>query len=161
VVTFLDITERRHMEEALRTSEDRLGQKTRIVDIARVPIFIWDFDGGIIDWNRGSEQLYGYSRDEAMGQRKDVLLGTSVPGTSFDIVRQELLKNGTWSGELHQVTKSGRALVVESQMDLVPVNGKRLVLESTRDVGDRKAWEGQQQLLLNELAHRVKNTLTV
>jgi two-component system CheB/CheR fusion protein len=41
------------------------------------------------------------------------------------------------------------------------LGGRRLVLESTRDVTDRKFWELQQKLLLNELTHRVKNTLTV
>ncbi|HEU4827185.1 MAG TPA: chemotaxis protein CheB, partial [Dongiaceae bacterium] len=54
VVTFVDITDRRRMEEALRTSEYRLMQEKRLVDLSRDPIFVWDFDkGGILEWNRG------------------------------------------------------------------------------------------------------------
>ncbi len=34
-------------------------------------------------------------------------------------------------------------------------------MESTRDITERKLWEQRQQLLLGELAHRVKNTLSV
>jgi two-component system, chemotaxis family, CheB/CheR fusion protein len=50
---------------------------------------------------------------------------------------------------------------VESQIELVDIGGRRLVLESTRDITDRQRWEERQKLLLGELSHRVKNTLTV
>ena len=55
---------------------------------------MWDFDDGIIEWNHGSEQLYDYTRDEAIGRRKNQLLATEVPGSSFDQLRQELLARG-------------------------------------------------------------------
>jgi two-component system CheB/CheR fusion protein len=154
VVTFLDITERRQMEEALR-------QEKRLVDLSREPIFVWDFDGGIVEWNRGSEELYGYTRQEALGQRKDRLLGTSIAGSSFEEVRKSLLDRGTWSGELRQRTKDGRNLTVESRIELVQLEGRRMVFESTRDISERKQWDARQKLLLSELTHRVKNTLAV
>ena len=62
VVTFVDVTERRQTEEALRASEQRLLQEKRLIDLSREPIFVWDLDDGILEWNRGSEELYGYSR---------------------------------------------------------------------------------------------------
>jgi two-component system CheB/CheR fusion protein len=161
VATFVDITERRRAEEALRASEERLRQETRLVDLSRSPIFVWDFDDGVVDWNRGSEELYGYSRQEAIGKRKDLLLQTSVPNSSFDELRRSLLENGAWSGELLHRTKAGRVLTVESQIELVSMGKRRLVLESTRDVTEQRKWERRRQLLLTELSHRVSNTLAV
>ena len=161
VLTFVDMTERRHTEDALRVSERRLRQETQLVELSRDPIFIWDYDGTILEWNRGSEELYGYRRDEAVGKRKDLLLGTIVPGGSFADLRVKLLDEGNWNGELKHRTKAGRELTVESRIILEKIDGRRLALESTRDVTERKAWETQQQLLLRELTHRVKNTLTV
>jgi two-component system, chemotaxis family, CheB/CheR fusion protein len=161
VVSFVDITERHRVEEALTKSDENLRHATRLVKLSRAPIFVWDFDGGIVEWNRGSEELYGYSREEARGQKKDALLKTSVPSSSFDELKKHLLNNGSWSGELQQKTKDGRELTVEAQLELVSFGGCRLVLESTRDVTERKAWERRQQLLLGELTHRVKNTLAV
>jgi len=161
VLTFVDMTERRRTEDALRISERRLRQKTQLVELSRDPIFIWDYDGTILDWNRGSEELYGYSRDEAVGKRKDVLLGTIVPGGSFADLRVKLLDEGSWSGELKHKTKAGRELIVESRIILEQIEGQQLALESVRDVTERKAWDEQQKLLLGELTHRVKNTLAV
>lgn len=161
VATFVNISERRRAEEAARESGRRLDQEMRLVELSRSPIFVWDFDDGIKQWNRGSEELYGYSREEALGRRKEELLKTAVPGSSFDKLRQRLIKDGRWSGELNHTTKDGRVLTVESQIELVPLGERRLVLESTRDITDRKRWERRRQLLLSELSHRVKNTLAV
>jgi two-component system CheB/CheR fusion protein len=159
VLTFVDMTDRRHAEDALRVSERRLRQEKQLVDLSRDPIFIWDFDGTIVDWNRGSEELYGYSRDEAVGKKKDKLLGTSKE--SFAALRMKLLDEGSWNGELKHKTKDGRELTIESRIILETIEGQQLALESTRDITERKAWDEQQKLLLGELTHRVKNTLAV
>src|SRR5262249_51067544 len=161
VITFVDVSERLKVENALRDSEHKLLQLKSLVDLSRDPIFIWDFEDGIVEWNRGCEELYGYTRAEALGKTKEKLLDTVVTDSSFAKLRERLLAEGSWSGELRQKTKDGRPLIVESRIQLEALNGRRLVMESTRDVTDRKLWEKRQTLLLGELAHRVKNTLSV
>jgi two-component system CheB/CheR fusion protein len=161
VITFVDITERLYVDDALRASEQSLRQVKRLVDVSRNPIFIWEFDGGVVEWNRGSEELYGYSREDALGKRKDRLLATVVPGSSFAELREKLLEEGGWSGELRHRTKGGRELTVKSRIVLDTIDGRRLALESVTDVTEQKDWEQRQRLLLGELTHRVKNTLTV
>ena len=161
VVTFVDITERLGVEQALRASEQTLRQDKRLVELSHDPIFMWDFEGGILEWNRGSEELYGYSRAEALGKRKEELLATEVPGSSFAELRAKLVENGMWSGEVRHRTKSGRVVTVDSRIVLDRTEGRRLALESTHDVTERKTFEQRQRLLLGELSHRIKNTLAV
>jgi two-component system CheB/CheR fusion protein len=84
-----------------------------------------------------------------------------VPGSSFAELQVKLGDEGSWSGELKHRTKDGRELTIESRIILETVGGQQLALESTRDVTEHRAWEAQQRLLLRELTHRVKNTLTV
>jgi two-component system CheB/CheR fusion protein len=162
VITFVDVTERRHVEEALRNSEQALRQEKRLVDLSGEPIFVWDFDDGTIrEWNRGCEELYGFSREEALGRSKENLLTTSVPGSSFAAIKAKLADEGSWDGEFKQRTKDRREVTVESRLQLESVDDRRLVLESTRNVSERKRWEQRQQLLLGELTHRVNNTLAL
>ena len=161
VITFVDISDRLKVEQALRESERQLRQQKRLVDLSHDPIFVWDYDAGILDWNRGSEELYGYSHDEAVGKVSDRLLGSAPDQGSFEDVRAALLRDGAWAGELRQKTKGGEDVTVECRVQLEVVDGRRLVLESTRDISEQKSWEGRQQLLLRELTHRVKNTLAI
>jgi two-component system, chemotaxis family, CheB/CheR fusion protein len=113
VITFIDVSERHRVEAALRESERRLAQEMRLVDLSRDPIFVWEVDGGIVEWNRGSEELYGYSREEAIGRPKEQLLRTTVPGSSFSELKSKLIKEGSWAGELRQKTKEGHELSVK------------------------------------------------
>ncbi len=161
VITFVDISDRLNIEQALRESERNLLQQKRLVDLSHDPIFVWDYDGGIVEWNRGSEELYAYSHDEAVGKVSHRLLGSAPGKGSFEDVRGALVREGAWTGELRQKTKTGDDLTVECRVQLEVVDGRRLVLESTRNVSERKGWEARQQLLLRELTHRVKNTLAV
>jgi two-component system, chemotaxis family, CheB/CheR fusion protein len=161
VITFVDITERRRMEETLRESERQLRQQKRLLDLSRVPVFMWEFDGVILEWNRGCEELYGYTHEEAIGRKKEDLLKTEVPGSSFEEATNKLREDGIWSGELLHHTKDGRVLTVEAVMQVESVGGRQLALQSMRDITDRKLWEERQRMLLSDQTHRLKNTLAV
>jgi len=161
IVTLIDVTERHQAETVLRERERQLQRQKSLIDLSHDPIFVWDFDGGIVEWNRGCEDLYGYSAAEVIGRQKMELLRTVVPGGTVEKLRAELLRDGSWSGELLHRAKDGRIVTVESRLQLESMDGQRLVLESTRDVTERKVWEQRQYLLLRELTHRVKNTLAV
>src|SRR5499427_6704009 len=143
VITFIDITERRHMEQALRESESQLRQQKRLVELARVPIFIWEPRGGILEWNRGCEELYGFTSEEAIGKRKEELLKTEVPGSSFEEVTNKLRDEGIWTGELVHRAKDGRVLTVEALIQIESIGGHQLALQSMRDITDRKLLEGR------------------
>jgi two-component system CheB/CheR fusion protein len=161
VITFVDISDRRQTEQALRTSEQLLLNEKQLINLSREPILVWDLEDGILQWNRGCEEFYGFKRTEAIGQQSQRLLGTTVPGSSFEQVKSTLRERGSWRGELIQRTKDGRELTLDSRLELVAVEGHRLVFESARDITEHKQWEQHQKLLLRELNHRVKNTLAV
>src|SRR5436305_13330294 len=61
----LDITERKHAEEALRASEQRFRT---FVDHATDAFFLQDDRGVILDVNRQACASLGYPRDELVGK---------------------------------------------------------------------------------------------
>src|SRR5262249_39427023 len=105
-----DITDRNAWAERQRVRVRELRQQKRLVRLSHAPIFVWELGGGIIEWNRGCERLYGYSREEVFGKRKEQFLRTEVPGSSFTAMVEQLREEGVWSGELVHYTKAGRTL---------------------------------------------------
>ena len=49
-------------------------------------------------------------------------------------LNEQLVAHGHWDGELHNRVKDGRMLLVEAHLDREKVDGRRLELESTRDI---------------------------
>ena len=46
---------------AQRAVEAQLSLKSALIDLSDEAIFAWDLNDGIVEWNTGSERLYGYS----------------------------------------------------------------------------------------------------
>ncbi|MDQ3253707.1 MAG: PAS domain S-box protein, partial [Acidobacteriota bacterium] len=133
VAVMTDITERKRAEEAA-------SLQSVLINLSYEPIFVWDVREGIIEWNKGCEQLYGYSKAEAIGQTSHKLLQTLRP-TSFDEFLRITEADGEWTGELRHTAKDGREVTVESRQQLIETNGRRMILETNRDITERKRAE--------------------
>ena len=143
-----DITGRKRAEEDVQ-------QQAQLLDLSYDAIFTWDLDGAIQYWNEGAERLYGYSRDEAVGRVSHELLGTRHP-ISWAELKTDLVRDGVWSGELSQLTKAGSKIVVESRHQLLHRDGRLIVLETCRDITERRRAEDE----LHQEHERFHTTLT-
>jgi two-component system CheB/CheR fusion protein len=71
IMTFFDITARRHAEEQARVSEARMRMVAESThDYAIITL---DADGLVTSWNKGAERMFGYAEAEMLGQTLDVL----------------------------------------------------------------------------------------
>jgi PAS domain S-box-containing protein len=150
-----DITERKKAEKLVRRQADLLNQ-------SRDAVFAWNLRGGIVYWSRGAELLYGYTAQEAIGRISHEHLATRFTAPLQEIEAQ-IAGDGGWSGELTHTTRDGRTIVVESRYVRVCYDGETetYVLESNRDITERKAHEEHVRLLVREVNHRAKNMLSV
>src|SRR5215467_10012196 len=117
--------------------QDKLRLQTKMIDSSFEPILAWDFDAGIIEWNPGCERLYGFTHAEAVGHVIHALLKTVHPAP-IDEFKKSLAAQGEWIGELHHTTKDGREVIVESRQQVIDIGGRHLVLETNRDITERK-----------------------
>ncbi len=126
--------------DQLKRAEENLREQYRLIETAYEPIFVWDFDTGIVEWNRGCAEFYGFTRAEAIGRINHELLRTISP-PPLEEVKARLAAQGEWMGELRRMTKVGREVIVESRQQLSETGGRRLVLETNHDITRRKQAE--------------------
>jgi PAS domain S-box-containing protein len=146
VIEVQDISERKKVE-------DTLGRQVRMLDLSKEAIFTWRLHGGIESWNEGATTLYGYSRQEALGRLNNDLLATKPVSAELTKIFAALEDTGSWRGELVHQTREGRSIVVESSMQVFRQGETALILESNRDVTERK--RAEQALALANRRHEV------
>jgi PAS domain S-box-containing protein len=150
----LDISDREQAEmESARlaaivaSSDDAIVSKT--------------LDGRISTWNAGATRIFGYDADEMIGQPITRIIPPELHDEEKRILA--LLRRGEHVDhyETVRVAKDGRR--IDISLTVSPLRDKfgRIVGASKvgRDVTERKQSEKLQRLLVEELNHRVKNTL--
>lgn len=127
--------------------------------LSQAPIWLRRLDGEIVYWTQGAQELYGYAPGEAVGRISHELLQTKFP-EPLATIDHELVETGDWRGRLEHRTKDGRTIWTESLWRLRD-RPPSIVVEQNTDVTKRVLLERQRDLLVAELNHRVKNTLSI
>jgi PAS domain S-box-containing protein len=145
----VDITHQKQTAETLRLQSILFDQSSE-------GLIVWEWEQGIISWNRGAEDLYGFSKNEALGRATHELLRTEVEG-GLDSLLDELKRNSAWQGEFVHTTREGKRLSIETRMFLFREGERAFVLEANRDVTERKlaTHRLQTQLSRVELLSRI------
>jgi len=140
-VIFSDIT-------AKKKAEDELKKHAALLNLSNEAIFSWEYNGAIISWNHGAERLYGYNKKEAIGSNSHELLKTNFPIKYSEFLKR-LATTKNWAGELTHIKKDGTKIIVESRQQMITdISGKKIIIETNRDITDRKRVENQLQTTL-------------
>ena len=123
---------------------------------------IRDMDSRIIFWSRGAEELYGWTKDEAIGQVSHTLFRAQFP-ESLEDYQAQLFGQGHWEGEIVHTRRDGSRLVVASHQVLHrDVHGNPVrILEIDDDVTERKRVESQRDATLETLRESEEKYRTV
>jgi PAS domain S-box-containing protein len=159
----VDITERKAKEQKIR-------EQAALLNIATDAIIVRDLDNRIQFWNQGAESIYGWSAQDAIGRQTSELLYADIP-PEIEIAANAVRAQGIWQGELHKLTKAGKAVIVESRWTLVrdEAGNPRSILSVDTDITEQKSLEQQflraQRLeslgsLASGIAHDLNNVLT-
>jgi len=149
----------RKLEQTVEVRTEELDRRTQqvaeqaaLLDLASDAIFVRALDDRITSWNCGAERLYGWNREEVVGMPVQKILHTEFP-QPFAEIREELLRTGTWQGELKHSKHNGDRITVHSRWSVwYDEEGRPLgFLELNTDISDRK----QAEESLRELSGRL------
>ncbi|MDB5691440.1 MAG: hypothetical protein JWO81_503 [Alphaproteobacteria bacterium] len=151
---------RTRAEAALRRSEERYR---RIFEQANDLIFTADVDQIITDCNPATAEALGLPREAVIGRSIREFVSEAGFEQTTRMLRQKVEHGGTTRHEIEVQRADGRPLYWEINSALTMDDaGRPIGLHAiARDVTDRRRAEERQRLLVNELNHRVKNTLAL
>ncbi len=151
---------RSRAETAQRDSEERYRL---IFEQADDIVFATDLDQKVIECNPATERAVGLSRDRIVGRSIAEFITPEQFGVSSERLRERVARGGTARNEVEVIAGDGRVLrwEVASSMfanrDGTPIG----VHTVARDVTERRLFDERRELLIHELNHRVKNTLSL
>ena len=160
----IDMSERKQAEAKIR-------EQAALLDKARDAIIVADLTEKIVYWNQSAERIYGWSAAEAIGKHLQEVLFHGNPPPGLQDTLQSVRERGEWVGELPELTKDGRPVIVQGRSTLIrdeQGRPKSLLIINT-DITERKLLEEQflraQRLeslgvLVSGIAHDLNNTLS-
>jgi PAS domain S-box-containing protein len=125
----------RELEQRVAERTEQLKERADLLDLASEAIMVRDMNGVIRFWNSGAEALYGWRREDVVGQDLHTVLSTKFP-VPFSDIESTLFKAGRWDGNLQQHTRDGREITVACRKAFK--SGKAgspgVILEIIRDI---------------------------
>lgn len=164
-----DITEQQLLEEELHESQIRLSL---LVDQSPMAIMTWDKNFRVVDWNKASEKMFGYSREEATGKHAGFIVPVEYR-KHVDKIMQSLLElEGGKRSTNENITKDGDAILCEWFNAPLVNNQNEVVnvLSLVQDITEQKKLQDQVQQtqkmqamgnLAGGIAHDFNNILSI
>jgi PAS domain S-box-containing protein len=156
---------RRQFKTVGREHAQKLRDQARALSLAH--ILFCDLKHKVTEWNEGAEQMFGWTREVALGRNLHELLKSQLP-RPLEEIHSDLYQWGQWQGEVVHHHKDGAPLVISAHWILFrDENGKAIgIAKIMNDVSElRRAEEAvreadhRKDVFLAMLAHELRNPL--
>jgi PAS domain S-box-containing protein len=154
---FRDITEQKQVQQALADSEEKFHA---ISASAMDAIILVDDTGKISYWNPAAERIFGYAKEEAVGQDMEKLL---MPPQHHGFHSKSAIHSLEDVGQIYGRTiefkalrKDGTKVPIELSVSTLKLKDRTCLLGIVRDVSERKKMEKQLKEYSEHLEEKVE-----
>jgi PAS domain S-box-containing protein len=146
---------------AWSVSEQATQHLAAIVESSDDAIISKDLDGTIRSWNGAAERLFGYTASEIIGKSILTIIPPERLSEETEIITR--VRKGLRVEHYETVRRRKDGSLVDLSLTVSPVQDRtgKVVGASkiARDITERRQLERVKEHLINEIKHRVKNTL--
>ena len=131
-----------------KQKDAELVRRAQLLDLSFNAVLLRDPEDRITYWNKGAEELYGWTQDEVLGQVTHTLFLTKFPEPRACILAR-LRRDRRWQGELTHIRKNGTSLTVLSRWALThdQETGAEVIMEANIDITQAKEADRANNLL--------------
>ncbi|NUQ15392.1 MAG: NAD(P)H-hydrate epimerase [Flavobacteriales bacterium] len=145
-----DVTERKRAEAKFRS----------VLELAPDAMVIVNEEGRIVLVNAETERMFGYGRDELMGQPVEILMPerarASYPKLRAEYAAAPRVREMGTRMELRGLRKDGTEFPVEISLSPIDADSGRLVMSAIRDTSERKRFEQALREKNDELERAIR-----
>jgi PAS domain S-box-containing protein len=152
-VTF-DVTERKRADEKFRLA----------IDAAPTGMLLMNLTGSIVLVNAQIEQLFGYTRDELLGNQIEMLVPARFranhPNFRVEFFGAPTVRKMGAGRELYGLRKDGSEVPIEIGLNPLHTSEGEFVLSSIVDLSQRRAMERLRTDFVSTVSHELRTPLT-
>lgn len=138
--------------------EKRIAYLAGLTELTSDGIISCNKDLRVVSWNKGAENIYGFTAAEAIGQPIGRLVKSSALEKGEDLLRKEVMQKGFTEFESTDITKDGRSIYCQISTTMLK-DGKGVFtgfVSVIRDATQRKLAEKLIYEFNHELAEKVR-----
>ncbi len=160
--TVLSLKDSQKAQQSLVDANTNLRRFAAIVQSSDDAILSKNLDGIINSWNNGAERLFGYTADEVIGKPVTMLIPPDRIAEEPEILSRIRRGERIDHFDTKRLRKDGRSIDISLTISPVRDASGQVVGASkiARDITDQKQLHDRQGLLVEEMKHRIKNTLS-
>ena len=156
------------LEQAIRELRAEMAERNRaaewfglIIDTSPGALIVADLQGHIVLVNAQAEATFGYSRDELFGQDIGILTPERFRADGKVFLKPELKRRMGGGRHLFGRRKDSSEFPIDLGLNSIQTPKGVFVLSAIVDITEQEAAEDRNRSLIDELDHRVKNTLAI
>ncbi len=118
---------------ALQRKKQRLVFVDALLSKSKDAVWVTDDEFNIIEVNKTFSEISGFSEDDVIGKRFKAHTSNGRDQQLEAIIKQELIDDGYWSGEIWNVRKNGKPYALD--LSITKITTSRFFKKSVRYVG--------------------------
>lgn len=153
------------MQEALERVTESEERIQMVIETAQDPFIGIDFDGCITEWNTQAEKLFGWKREEVLGESlaRTIILERHQAAFIQALVHYQQTGDAPFQGKLLERTvrdRHGREIPTEMKIGLIDTGGVQLFSAFVHDVSERKEVQRLKSEFISTVSHELRTPMT-